>query len=348
MKKKTTIHDIAKSLDITASTVSRALTNHPRISDATKKLVHREAAKLNYQPNHLAAALRNGKSRIIGIIVPTVNRSFFSSVVRGIEEVANKANYNVMICQSYDDYEKEVATVEALLSARVDGVITSYAKTTKTFAHFQKIIDKGLPLIFFDRTTKALEVSNVVLDDYQGAFQAVEHLINEGHKRIAHFTSSKKVSIYKERLRGYRDALKHYSIEIDKSLILESNLQLDDGRACMQKLLDSHVRPDAVFASSDYSIMGAMQLLQEKSINIPTEIALIGFGNEPFTSFTSPSLTTIDQHSLHMGNAAAELFFEQLKNTQGNSKMYKKIVLEPTLIIRQSTIGKIEEATSMI
>ena len=179
-KEKTTIHDIAKKLNITASTVSRALNDNPRISEATKKAVQKTAQKLNYHPNQIAAALRNGRSNIIGVIVPTVDRSFFSSVVRGIEEIANQAKYNVMICQSYDDYEKEVATVEALLRSRVDGIIASFAKQTKDFDHFLKAKARGIPVILFDRSNDELEVSHVVVDDYLGAYKATEHLIQTG------------------------------------------------------------------------------------------------------------------------------------------------------------------------
>ena len=190
-----TIHDIARELNITASTVSRALKDHPRISDATKKAVLKAAKKLNYQPNHIAAALRNGRSKVIGIIVPTMDRSFFGSIIRGIEEVANRANYNVMICQSHDAYQKEVATVEALLSARVDGIMVSFAKEDENFDHFKKVRDKGIPLVLFDRSFQGLDVSRVVLDDYQGGYQGVEHLIQQGYRRIAHFTSLRKISI---------------------------------------------------------------------------------------------------------------------------------------------------------
>ncbi len=197
---------------------------------------------------------------------------------------------------------------------------------------------KAYRLSFLTGPQIRLEVSNVVLDDYQGSFLAVEHLIKEGHHRIAHFTSNRKVSIYKERLRGYKDALKKNGIAVDKSLILETNMQLEDGRACMEKLLNREDRPDAIFSSSDYGIMGAMQVLQENNIKIPDAIALVGFGNEPFTSFTSPSLTTVDQHSLEMGHAAAELFFEQQNKSNANSKVYKKVLLEPNLIIRNSSL----------
>ncbi|HEU5289083.1 MAG TPA: LacI family DNA-binding transcriptional regulator [Cyclobacteriaceae bacterium] len=338
-KEKTTIHDIAEKLNITASTVSRALKDHPRISEATKKAVLKVAQKLNYQPNHIAAALRNGRSNIIGIIVPTADRSFFSSVVRGIEEIANKASYNVMICQTYDRYEKEVATVEALMNARVDGIIASMAKETENFDHYRKLKEKGIPLILFDRSNDELEVSNVIIDDYLGAYKAVEHLIQQGCTRIAHFTSVKKVSIYRERFRGYREALESYKIPFDESLVIESNLQLEDGRESMEKLLKLSDRPDAVFSSSDYGAMGALQVMKEKGIKVPKEIALVGFSNESFTSFSEPTLTTVDQHSMRMGNAAAEIFLEQIAN--GNKVFIpKKTVLKPDLIIRNSSLKK--------
>src|SRR6478736_3969139 len=192
-KEKSTIHDIAKKLNITASTVSRALNDNPRISKATKLLVQKTAQKLNYQPNNIAAALRNGKSNIIGIIVPTADRGFFSRVIRGIEAIANTANYHVMICQTYDNYEKEVETVDTLLNARVDGIITSFAKETIDFTHYEKVKARGIPLVFFDRSNDELEVSHVVIDDFLGGYKATEHLIQQGCKRIAHFTSPKKI-----------------------------------------------------------------------------------------------------------------------------------------------------------
>jgi len=338
-KEKTTIHDIAKKLNITASTVSRALNDNPRISDATKKAVQRAAQKLNYHPNHIAAALRNGRSNIIGVIVPTVDRSFFSSVVRGIEEIANQARYNVMICQSYDDYEKEVATVEALLRSRVDGIIASFAKQTKDFDHFLKAKERGIPVVLFDRSNDKLEVSHVVVDDYLGAFKATEHLIQQGCKRIAHFAGAQRISIYKDRLRGYKDALTEYGLPFHDSLVLESNMQLEDGRNSMLQLLQSNERPDAVFSASAYGILGALQVLKEKNIKVPEDVALVGFSNEPYTSFTEPSITTVEQHSLRMGNAAAEIFLEEV--TDDDKKFIpQKIVLKPELIIRQSSLRK--------
>jgi LacI family transcriptional regulator len=338
-KERATIHDIAKKLNITASTVSRALNDHPRISEETKKTVRKAAQKIGYQPNNIAAALRNGKSNIIGIIVPTADRSFFSSVVRGIEEIANTARYNVMICQTYDNYEKEVATVQALLNARVDGVIASFAKETQDFGHFSKIKERGIPLIFFDRSNDDLEVSQVVIDDFLGGYKATEHLIQQGCKRIAHFTNIRKISIYKDRLRGYREALLANGLPFDESLVVESNLQLDDGRNSMLQLLKMRNIPDAIFSASAFGAVGALQVSKEKGIKVPEQIAIVGFSNEIFTSFTDPTLSTIEQHSKRIGNSAAEIFLQEI--SESNTKFIpQKIVLKPELIVRQSSLRK--------
>jgi LacI family transcriptional regulator len=338
-KERTTIHDIARKLNITASTVSRALKDHPRISTDTKKAVWKAAEKLNYQPNHIAAALRNGRSNILGIIIPNVDRSFFSSVVRGIEEVANTAKYNVMICQTYDLYDKEVANVEALLNARVDGIIASFAKDTVDFSHFLKVKEKGIPLVLFDRSNSDLEVSHVVTDDYLGSYKAVEHLIQQGCKKIAHFTNIRKISIYKDRMRGYREALENYKIPYNPDLVVESNLQLQDGRTSMEALLQRPERPDAIFSASALGALGAMQVLKEKNIRIPDEVAIVAFTNEQFTLFTEPALTAVDQHSVPMGNAAAEIFLDEITKSQQRF-IPQKIVLKPELVIRASSLKR--------
>jgi LacI family transcriptional regulator len=336
---KATIHDIAEKLQVTASTVSRALNNNPRISEATKKKVLKAAKELNYQPNNIASALRSGKSRLIGVVVPTANRNFFSSVIRGIEEIANSLNYKVVISQSYDDFEKEVQTVEALLNAQVDGIIASVGKTTENVDHFKKILKKGIPLVLFDRVTNELDVSQVVIDDYYGALQATEHLINEGCRRIVHFTSSQNINIYKERKRGYEDALLKHGIALDPKLIRFSKLQLEDGRASMQEVIDEKISFDAVFSASDYSIMGAMQVLKENGYKLPQDVKLVGFGDEPFTSFTEPTLTTVDQKSIPMGKITAETFFEILNQKDQTNTLSKKTILKPELIIRNSSIN---------
>lgn len=337
MKKgKATIHDIAEKLNITASTVSRALNDNPRISETTKKQVVKMAKQLNYQPNHIASALRSGKSKLIGVVVPTANRNFFSSVVRGIEEIANNLDYKVIISQSYDEYDKEVQTIEALLNARVDGIIASIGKNTSNFDHFKKVLDKGIPLVLFDRITNELEVSQVVIDDYLAAYQMTDHLIKQGCRNIVHFTSPKKINIYRDRLRGYEDALRDNQIQLNPDLIEESNMQLDDGRHSTENLLQKGIPFDAIFSSSDYAAMGALQVLKEKGFKIPGQVKIAGFGNEPFTSFTDPPITTVDQKSIPMGRVTAETFFAIL-NSDKTEVTPQKTVLKPELILRKST-----------
>jgi LacI family transcriptional regulator len=202
-----------------------------------------------------------------------------------------------------------------------------------------KVKERGIPLILFDRSNDELEVSHVVIDDFLGAYKATEHLIQQGCRRIAHFTSVRKISIFKERLRGYREALQDNGIEFNELLIVESNLQLEDGRNGMEKLLKLKQPPDGVFSSSALGVMGAMQVLKERNIRIPQQVALVGFSAETFMSFTEPSLTTVDQHSMRIGNAAAEIFLEEI--AARNTKFIpQKIVLKPELIIRDSSLRK--------
>ncbi|MBP2831447.1 LacI family DNA-binding transcriptional regulator [Aquimarina sp. U1-2] len=336
--KKTTIHDIAEKLNITASTVSRALNNNPRISEATKKAVLTMAKDLNYQPNNLAAALRKGKSQLIGIIVPRINRSFFSAVVRGVEEVANQLNYRVVVSQSLETVENEIAVVNTLLNARVDGIIVSLVGEKSTdYEHYENVTKKGVPLVLFDRTTTEIGTSQVIIDDYLGAYMATEHLIKQGCTKIAHFTHKKRFNIYNERYRGYVEALKNHNIPFNESLVCEGNMQLEDGRNCTKRLLDTDNDFDAIFSSSDYAIMGAMQVLKERNVKIPEEVALVGFSNEPFTSFTDPPLTSVNQFPIEMGQAAAELFFEMLNSTK-KKLIPQKTVLQPELIVRASSL----------
>ena len=339
-KQRTTVYDIARELNVTASTVSRALNNHPAISDRTKKLVVRMSKRLGYQPHRIAAALRNGKSNIIGVIVPVADRNFFASIVRGIEEKANEAKYQVIICQTYEDPVKEEAAIEALLNTRVDGIIASLSKRTERFNHYSKVRNKGIPLILFDRTNDLLGVSHVVIDDYSASYNAVRHLIGQGCTRIAHFTNVEKISIYKERLRGYKSALRDHGLPFDTALVIESDLQLEDGRDSMKKLLARKDIPDAVFSSSDLGAVGALQVLKEHHISVPDEVALVGFSNEPFTMFCDPPLTSIDQHCKQMGNIASEMFLEEVGDDRNVKFVPRRVVLMPELIIRQSSMRK--------
>lgn len=338
-KKETTIYDIADELGVTAATVSRALNDNHTISDSTKKLVLKTAKKMNYQPNSIAAALRNGKSYTVGIIVPSADRNFFSSVIGGIEDVVNKSGYNIIICQSNDSVEKEKNNIKTLLGAQVDGILVSYAKETTNFDHYKEVIKRNVPLVFFDRTNRSLNVGSVVIDDYRGAFKATEHLIQQGCKRIVHFAGPKNVSIYKERRRGYIDSLQEYGLRVDDNLIIECNLKLEDGRNLAKQLLQLDELPDAIFSASDFSAMGAMEVFKKENVAIPDQIAIVGFSNEPFTSFVDPGLTTVDQHSVEMGNYAARLFLDSIEG-KGSTSKSAKTVLDPDLIIRGSSMRK--------
>lgn len=338
-KKKTTIHDIAKHLNVTASTVSRALNNNSRISDSTIKSVQEAARKLNYQPNTIAAALRKGKSNVVGIIIPMADRNFFASIIRGIEEIVNDAGYNVIICQSNDSPEKEKANINTLLESQVDCIIASYAKETTDFNHYKEIVERDVPLILFDRLHENLESLNVdavVIDDYLGAYMATQHLIGQGCRRIAHFSGSQHVSIYKDRKRGYVEALIQNNIDLDESLILESDLKLLAGEELAGRLLNMKELPDGIFSASDYAAIGAMGVLKQNQVKIPEQIAVVGFSNESFTSFVEPSLSTVDQHSKKMGQYAAHKFLDIMNNSK-KAHTPTKTVLKPELIVRNSS-----------
>lgn len=339
-KRKTTIQDIANELDVTASTVSRALQDHPRISDGTKEAVRKMAKKLNYKPNNIAAALRKGKSNIIGIIIPRTNRYFFSTVLRGIEDTINKSGYKAIISQTHDSPKKEKSSIHTLLEAQVDGILASCALKTKDFKHYKGIIESGIPLIIFDRsheTLESLQTAAVVLDDYLGAFKATEHLINQGYSQIVHFSGPQHLNIYKERQRGYVEALKRHGLQVNEDLIIESNVRRKAGQKLGKQLATQDELPDAIFSASDYAAAAAMEELREHDINIPEDIAVVGFGNEPLSSFLK--ISSVEQHPEEMGRIAAQLFLDQIKD-KDSSKAQSKTVLNPELIIRDSSLKK--------
>ncbi len=323
-------------LNITPSAVSRALHNHPRISDKTKIAVKKVAKDLDYQPNHLASALRSGKSKLVGIIVAKTNSYFFSSVVENIEYELNKKGYNLIITQSNESFDKECRNIDALLQTQVDGIIASLANETVNFDHYNKIKEKGIPLILFDRGENDIGVDYVGIDDYQSSNIVVNHLVEQGCKRIAHIAGYSHTRIYKNRIRGYKDALKKHGLPEEEELLLEGSLSIEDGRAKMTELLKLSILPDAVYAAGDYAALGALQVLQEHNIKVPEQIALVGFSNEPFTSLVSPSISSIYQHNKEIGKLVAKQFLLRV-----NDKNYKpvlhKTILEPELIIRDSS-----------
>ena len=337
---KTTIEDIAKELNITASTVSRALNDHSAISRATKLAVNKTAKKLKYQHNRIASSLRSGKTKIIGVIIPSAEINFFGSVVHGIEKVASENDYNVLLYQSNEQSEFEKRGIETFLRSRVDGVLASISKETKDLSHYKEIKKRGVPLILFDRVNENIGVPSVVVDDYLGAFKATQHLIEQGCKHIAHIAGQQHVVIFKKRLNGYLDALKKNKIPIDKTLIKHGKVTIQSGIDCMNELLHQPVVPDGVFAVEDFTALGAMQAIKASNKKIPEDIAVVGFANEAFGEYITPSLSTVDQQTIKMGEAAARLFFELSSQNKFYTSNPHKTILEPVLVFRDSSLRK--------
>ncbi|PKQ64821.1 LacI family transcriptional regulator [Labilibaculum filiforme] len=330
-----TIHDIAKALNISGSTVSRALNDNSRISNKTKKAVRNMAKQLGYQPNALASNLRTNCTNTIGVIIPRISRYFFSSAIAGIEELARTKGYNVIICQSNDQESRESDCVQTLFASRVDGVISSIAINTKNYDHYKTFTSRNIPLVFFDRVCDELATSKVVVDDFKGGFLAAEHLISKGCKRIAHIGGPQHLNIYINRLQGYLKALRKHNIHIEEDLIIESPLTREDGMACAKKLLESANPPDAIFAANDTSALSIILYAKENNIRIPEDLAIVGFSNEPFSEYLSPSLTTIEQSGFDVGTKATELLLDIISNKIENHQ--ETIVLPVKLIERESS-----------
>ncbi len=335
-KGRTTIHDIARELNVTASTVSRALNNNPTISERTRTAVLQMAEQLNYKPNHIAAALRSGRSKIVGVIVPAADRNIFAKVIRGIEDEVARAGYSVIVCQTYEEFGKEKQVLETLLRTRVDGIIASIAKNSKTYKHYRRVREEGIPLVLFDRTVETVGASTVTINDFRGAFLAVDHLIKQGCRRIAHFAGQQHINIYKERYRGYLAALEAHGLKADPGLVITCPSDVDEGKRCARQLMEMEEPPDAIFSSSDYAALGAMQWLKRHGIAIPGQVAIVGFANEPFTSYVEPALTSVDQHSNRMGHYAARVFLEEIDSREKHPP--RKTVMEPELIVRASSL----------
>jgi LacI family transcriptional regulator len=332
--KKSTLQDIANVLNTNVSTVSRALNGHPAISETMKQRVAEVADKLNYSQNRIASSLRSGSTKVVGVIVPNANLSFFASVIHGIEKVMTEAGYNVILYQSGESLVKEVKGINTLLQSRVDGIISSMTFETKEYNHFQQIIDNGTPLILFDRINESLTTSSVSINDRKGGFIATEHLINQGYKKIAYISAKQNIGIFRERLLGYRDALEHYKLTVNEEHIVYGEVSLESGKACVETLFSLNEKPDAIVAVEDFSALGAMLKLKELGIKIPEEVGIIGFANEALSAYLTPSLSTIDQQSIKMGQEAALLFLEESKKS---GSCLKKVVLEPILIVRESS-----------
>lgn len=335
MKKKTTIYDIAKALNITVSTVSRALSGFPAISEVTRKAVEEMARQMDYSPNKLASALKSGKTNIIGVIVPSVQAHFFASIIHCIEDGLKDAGYRVIIYQSNESVENEINGVKTLLEAQVDGIMASMSLETDDVSHFAEITKQNKPLILFDRVNESLNVPTVTLNDFKAGYLATQHLIEKGYKKIAFITTVHQIKIFNDRLNGYKAALSDYQLPIEEEHIVFGGLSIKDGRFGAGKLMRSQNKPDAIVAGDDFTALGVIKKLKEIE-EVPPEVGVIGFANEAFSAYITPSLSTIDQHAAQMGKECAKMFLKMI----GQPDPYHSIahiVLEPSVVERLST-----------
>ncbi|MFD1616289.1 LacI family DNA-binding transcriptional regulator [Gelatiniphilus marinus] len=333
---KVTIHDIAKALNIDSSTVSRALNNSSRVTEKTKCKIVEKAQELGYQRNVVASNLRKRVTNIIGVVVPRISRHFFSSVIQGIEETAYLAGYNVLICQSLEQLEREKQIIDTLVANRVDGVLISISMETTDYSHLQQLNSSGVPLVFFDRHCNIPNTNNVLIDDFKGGFVATQHLIKSGCKNVVHFSGPQTLEIYKNRFKGYKAALKKNNLPFNEQLVVSSSLMEDDGVKNAKKLLSKNLNFDGIFSANDVAAIGAMKYFASKGIKIPEDIAIVGFSNEPISTVINPALTTIDQPGFEMGKKATGLLLEHIKK-QSRSLRPQTIVMESNLIERQSS-----------
>jgi LacI family transcriptional regulator len=334
-----TIKDIAKALGISTSTVSRALRDSYEISTETKQLVLECAERLNYKPNPVALGLKERRTRSIGIIVCEIANPFFSQVINGIESVAYDKGYNVIITQSHESYEREVAALQFLSSRSIDGLLVSVSTETNDFTHFKELNDKGLPIVFFDRITNAINTHTVILDNFKAAYDTTEHLIQNGYTRIAALANSEFLSITNERMAGYYDALQHYNIKPEEGLVSHcfySGLDTSEIDDAINKFFSLKKRPDAIICFSDKLTTGTLRSLKRRGQRIPNDIGLAGFLNTDFAELFDPPLTVVKQPAMEMGKDSTELLL-QLIESKRPIQNFEKRLLSPQLIIRNSS-----------
>jgi len=331
MRKKVTLKQIARELDVSISTVSKSLRDSHEISEDTRLKVQAFAKLYNYKPNNIALSLKNKKTKTIGIIIPEIVHHFFATVISGIEQVANENGYNVIVCLSDESFDKEVINLEMLANGSTDGFIMSLSKETqqkKDFHHIQEVINQGMPVVLFDRVTNDVFCDKVIIDDKQAAFDAVQFLIEQGFRKVALITTVDYVSVGKLRTDGYKEALKSNNIEIDENLIIK----IEDIENCAVKIenLIKSQNCDAIFAVNELFAVTAIKIAAQHNINVPNDISIIGFTDGIISQFSTPSITTVSQNGIKMGRKSAQMLIEQ----------YTTEIIETNLIIRESTTTK--------
>lgn len=331
--KPITIRDIARELNISVSTVSRALQNHPDISEKTKDVVRECARRLNYKPNIMASNLRTSKNTTIGVVIPELNHHFFSSVLDGIEQAANEAGYNILICQTGEDVQKEIRSVHTLIGSRVAGILVGVSKQTTNLQHLQDILDNGIQLVLYDRPCPSLKCDQVVSDDYMGAFNAVEYLIQTGRRKIMYLSSSFQLEVSRRRYQGWRDALTQYHIPITDDMIVECDTR-SKAIIATPSILQRDQRPDAIFCVNDDCAAGVLHVAKILGMTIPNDLSICGFSDAPLCRATQPMLTTVQQHGVDIGKRAMQRLLIRLN---GDDKIPQTEMVPTDLIVRETT-----------
>ena len=332
-----TIKDIARELGVSPSTVSRALKDHPDISEETRRHVKELADRLKYKPNAIALSLKNRKSNVVGVIIPQIVHYFFSSVISGIDEVATKYGYSVMIAQSNELFDKEVEAMAALADGRIDGLLISISKETVKYDHLRQFKEEGIEIVFFDRVPDDFKSDSVVIDDFQGALKAVQHLIDGGHKRILHLAGPQTRLIGRKRLKGYLQALENNRIPFDEKLVVHCD-SFDSALNIMPELVNSGLQFDAVFTVNDFTAAGVIQALKKLGKYVPEDMAVVGYGDDDIAKMIDPTLTTIRQPGKEMGIRAMEMLHKRLSSIEENSEIVSE-VLQAELVKRNSSLS---------
>ncbi|KIA82660.1 LacI family DNA-binding transcriptional regulator [Flavobacterium sp. AED] len=340
MKRKVTLKQIAKELDVSISTVSKSLRNSPEIGEETRLKVQAFAKFYHYKPNNIALSLKNRKTKTIGIIIPEIVHHFFSTVINGIEQVANENGYSVIICLSDDSFDKEVLNMEMLANGSIDGFIMSLSKETQfkgDFHHITEVINQGMPVVMFDRVTNEIFCDKVIIDDKLAAYEAVQSLIDKGRKKIALVTTVDYVSVGKLRTDGYIKALLDNDIPFNENLIIKIE-NVDTCEITIGKLLEDKAI-DAVFAVNELFAVTIIKTANKIGLNVPTDLAVIAFTDGIISKYSTPTITTVSQSGIKMGNKAAKMLIERLEaeHDDDEAENYKTEVIETHLIEREST-----------
>ncbi len=333
------LKQLAKELNLSISSVSKALRDSHEISEITKKLVLAKAKELNYQVNPFASSLRKQRSRTIGVVIPEITYNFFVQAINGIESIAQEKGYHVLIYLSHEDMENEIAITRLLQSGRVDGILMSLSSQTDNTTHLEELREKNIPLVFFDRVAENINAPKVITDDYNNGIMATEHLIEKGCKRIAFLSFSTNLSIINNRMAGYLEALKKNGINYNSNLIIQCNNDDKKNRLLIQKLLNGKNRPDGIFASVEKLALTLYEICDELKLNIPRDIKIISFSNLQTAALLNPSLTTITLPAFEMGREATSILFKIIEK-KGTNTIIDKTLLESSLIERNSTKGK--------